>query len=221
MNPQVNILVRTSNRPNYLHDCLQSIWNQTYPNIKVWLHSEGTCGFEENVDVCVINNCPTIRNNNKTYQDRGHTCKHAPYNLYLNTLSKMVDNGYIMYLDDDDMLASDDAIEKLASYMKDDKVILFDGAFGSKVLPTPKAINNLTNHQQTEIGTIGGRCFAFPYYKFNKKYYIEWDEFTCSDNRLINKLASWNFNDIIHVPILVTKAQSVVAGGGNKKDKAL
>ena len=132
----------------------------------------------------------------------------------------MVDEGYIIYLDDDDALASNDVIEKLVPYLNNDKIVLFNSDFGNRTLPTPEAISKLTNSNPSDIGSIGGICFAFPYYKFKKEYNIEWDEFTCSDNRLINSLAGWEFNKVIHVPILVTKLQGK-AGGGNKKDKAL
>jgi glycosyltransferase involved in cell wall biosynthesis len=93
--PLINILIRTSNRPKSFARCIQSVLQSGYENLKILVSADNS-GTEEYVRGQGFNPTRVIRNNNPLLT--------APYNLYLNDLLKQVKTGWILILDDDDML---------------------------------------------------------------------------------------------------------------------
>ena len=106
----VYILIRTSNRPIFFKNMMESIIKQTYKNIITIVHTDNTNDKYVTGDI-VIHGEKIISGT-------------ASYNLYCNTLLDSVPDidGYYMFLDDDDMLFSDDAIEKFVSNCQKDKI---------------------------------------------------------------------------------------------------
>lgn len=93
--PLINILVRTSNRPAEFKRMLRSIVTQSYPNIRIIIGYDNPKALEyipeplEKVFVSADRSLPYY------------------YDTYLNTLKNMVTDGYILCLDDDDILNND------------------------------------------------------------------------------------------------------------------
>ncbi len=96
MEAHITILIRTSNRPKSFSRCIKSILYQQYQHISllVSVDNEATEKYVEEHNITSI----------KIKKD---TSVEAPYNLYLNDLVAHVEQGWILILDDDDMLAPD------------------------------------------------------------------------------------------------------------------
>ncbi len=91
----INILIRTSNRPSAFARCLKSIVTQSYPNIRIIIGYDNDRALSyipkglETVPVSADRSLPFF------------------YDLYCNQLKAMVNDGYFLFLDDDDILQAD------------------------------------------------------------------------------------------------------------------
>lgn len=117
-NPLINIITRTRNRPRYFKQCVDSLSNQTYSNI----HHIVTYQVKEDLEYInkhKLDNCSLVRVPDITKDNTLHTTiegnhlTHAPYNTFLNEAHKYVKEGWVMYLDDDDMLTYSNTLEFL------------------------------------------------------------------------------------------------------------
>lgn len=92
--PLINILIRTSNRPNEFKRCLKSVTDQRYPNIRIIISVDN-----DRVDY-IPEGLQVIR---------VEANRQLPYfyDCYCNDLKALVTDGWFMYLDDDDVLAHD------------------------------------------------------------------------------------------------------------------
>ena len=106
-NDPVYILIRTSNRPNFFKVMMQSIKEQTYPNITTIVHSDNPNDSYVEGDII-------IRSRPQKELGRGY------YNLYNNKLLESIpkDPGWYHFIDDDDMYFDSDVIEKLIKNSK-------------------------------------------------------------------------------------------------------
>lgn len=93
MQPLINILIRTSNRPALFQRCLKSVTSQSYENIRIIVCCDQKCDYvpEELERIDII-------------PDKQHPFF---YDLYCNELKKQVIDGWFMFLDDDDVLNRD------------------------------------------------------------------------------------------------------------------
>ena len=108
----VYILIRTSSRPIFFARCMASVKAQTYPNIVTIVHTDDH--NDEYVEGDII-----IRSKRDPSPGRGH------FNLYCNKLLDTIPAdapGWFHFLDDDDMYASNDAMERLVKKSKRDHV---------------------------------------------------------------------------------------------------
>lgn len=106
MNPFINILIRTSNRPGLFARCLQSIDEQTYLNFRVIV------GYDNAAALQYIPEYLTkvyVKGNNLPYF----------YDCYCNVLKVMVTDGWFFFLDDDDALSSPTILEELARHLQE------------------------------------------------------------------------------------------------------
>lgn len=112
---------------------------------------------------------------------------HAPYNLHCNRLLEEVDNGWIMFLDDDDHLLHDHVLSDLRkSIQKIDKdtLLIFKMRYpDGSVKPSLKFFQE----KAIKINEIGSCCFMF-HSKY--KYSVKWDEWKGADFRFLHELAS-------------------------------
>lgn len=106
----VYILIRTSNRPKYFKNMMDSIKTQTYKNIVTIVHTDNDKDTYVEGDIIIKGEVPNVKGS-------------APYNLYNNTLLKAIPGeGWYCFLDDDDMLYDDFVIEKLVRSAKRDHI---------------------------------------------------------------------------------------------------
>lgn len=135
--PVVNILTRTSGRPNYFKRCVESVKNQTYTNIN-HIISVDNDETEEYVKKLTNNYIRVIKFDDRIPEIDPTTKarRAAPYNLYLNDLRKEVKDGWIMFLDDDDIILETTAIADIINAARDENDILFwKVKFPGKIIP--------------------------------------------------------------------------------------
>lgn len=106
----IYLLIRTSNRPLFFNNMMESVRRQTYKNIITIVYSDNLNDKYVTGDIVI--------------HGEKETSGTAPYNLYCNALLDNVpdNNGYYMFLDDDDMFFTDDALEKFIANCKKDKI---------------------------------------------------------------------------------------------------
>lgn len=107
----INILIRTSNRPELFRRAVDSVLNQTYRNIRIIV---------------------SVDNPKAAAYAKEFECVHVfkkpgwPYfyNLYCNELKRKVTEGYFFFLDDDDFLDNPFVIEQMIPHLEEDKAVL-------------------------------------------------------------------------------------------------
>ena len=105
----VYILIRTSKRPKFFSCMMESIKKQTYKNIVTIVHSDNPEDKYIQGDIII----------NGEYYNQEHGTH--PYNLYNNRLLEAIPGeGWYHFLDDDDIYASNTAIEKFVEFSKID-----------------------------------------------------------------------------------------------------
>lgn len=184
---KINILTRTSGRPNGFKICHESIKKQTYPNINHivsydsdkdldYLNKFDVMKFKVDREYIVESDCST----------NPGTGPFSPHNLYCNVLLSHVKEGWIMFLDDDDMLAHKKVIEQLVSHISKEKnnevLFLWQMRYpNGKLLPSKK----LVRQKIIKRNHIGNCCFLF-----HSQYatLAMWDAWKCADYRYIKVL---------------------------------
>lgn len=133
-----------------------------------------------------------------------------PYNLYFNQIGHKLEEGWIMYIDDDDRLYDETTLGKLLDIIdkyNEDTLIYFQMEYSDgKRLP----IDNWNGTPQ--LNHIGGSCFIY-----HTKYYLhaEWDEWSGGDYRVIEKLHKVIPNKVfINQPMVYINQ----IGGGRQTD---
>ena len=105
MKPPVYILIRTSKRPKYFMRLWRTIQEQTYPNIVTITHSDNPRDKYVKGDIIV-------RSRRNISVGRGF------FNLYCNVLLNAIPKnspGWYHFVDDDDLYAGPDVIEKFVA----------------------------------------------------------------------------------------------------------
>ena len=106
----INILTRTSNRPFYFAECRNSIVNQSYKNIRHIVSVDDETSYKY-----VKENGLLDRDIIQIERPHRISLNHMPYNLYMNYLLQEVHQGWIMFLDDDDILFDTNSILTLVN----------------------------------------------------------------------------------------------------------
>lgn len=188
MRPTINILTRTSNRPNGFKVCANSIKNQSYDNI---LH---LVSYDNSKDLEYINEFnvkkvkidrENIISNDTSVNPNNPNFWFSPHNLYCNELLENVEDGWIMFLDDDDMLISDTVIEEIYKNIIDEDTILIWQMRYPNGSVLPNSID--FKYKKIRLGGIGSPCFLF--HSKWKKLSV-WDAYKCGDYRFLEKLYS-------------------------------
>lgn len=178
--PWVNILTRTHDRPMEFAKCLESINMQNYENINHIVGSDVPCNYCEDVLPLTFPPHQFIPVPNGYY--------YAPWNLHLNTLQQEVEDGWIMYLDDDDMFVHSGCVTEIMKHItSDDDLIIW------KVQIYPNFI--VPSHsfgKQVTAGDVSGIGFMY-----NAKHLpIDWGCISYGDYRAIQQLINKGLNPV-------------------------
>lgn len=213
MLPLINIITRTSNRPNGFRKNIESIRSQTYENINhiICTDDEDSISYIEELGVKNYHKLEKRKSVKFKMSMGGKKFPHAPYNLYFNEMHKLISDGWIIYLDDDDVFYSEESVSKVVEVINDvdDDTMIFFKMMYSNGQELPEIVNA---SNPPKLYEIGGSCFTF-----HSKYLnlATWDTWKCSDFRVINKLYNsipkyfWFPEKIVYVPSI---------GLGQKKD---
>lgn len=151
MDNTLNILIRTSNREKLFNRCLESVKSQTYKDVRILVSAddEKTAAYVHKAGIEPVRVQKRIINS-------GYN---APWNAYLNDLIAKVTGGWIMILDDDDMLANHNVLQQLVTGLKDDNTIYFT----RMKWPTGRVIPSDMHFAKHQIvpKDIGMPCFIF------------------------------------------------------------
>jgi hypothetical protein len=142
--PLINILIRTSNRPELFARCIESIKTQSYLRINAIVAYDNLAALEyisESLE--------------RVYVEADKSIPYF-YDLYCNDLKLIVNDGWFMFLDDDDILATPTVLEELAAHLTE------PGAIICQMLRNgvPKPRDNYIKHHLVEEGKIGLPCLV-------------------------------------------------------------
>ena len=132
-----NVLIRTSNRPENFMRCIENVLDQKYTNYKIYVcHDkiESLDYLDTFNDNDKIEYFPVFTKSNEKYK----------FNLYCNQLLEKVEDGYVIFLDDDDMFCHDQVFNIL-NYCMDDETLLIWKFFrpDKLIFPSDMKIINL------------------------------------------------------------------------------
>ncbi len=183
----INILTRTSGRPNGFKKCHLSIKNQIYKKVRhiVSYDSLSDLKYLDKYNITKIRVRPISQPND--FIPAKSSCKEfKPYNLYCNDLLQQVEDGWIMFLDDDDMLVNKRALKDIVSKIEQrntDTLIIWQSQFPNGDLIPP--IYTFSN-KEIKLAHIDTACFIF-----HSKYkdMVKWDCWTAADFRFVKELS--------------------------------
>jgi len=208
----INILTRTSNRPNYFKECFNSIKTQTYKNINhiISVDNDETEEYVKQYTTNYIRVNIPIDSNPPVVNGR----RYAPYNLYLNELRKQVKEGWIMYLDDDDSFINNTSLEKIVSNIKnEDQLMIWRVLFPNRVIPDQIYFDR----KEIKLNYFSGIGFMY-----HSKYDIhsQWDMYSGGDYYFVNKLEKI-IPEQVWIDSIYTQIQrrTSMGGFGKKDDK--
>ena len=147
INNKINILIRTSNRPDLFNTCVNSILNQSYENYTIY------ATYDNMETLSYIKKYPTVNPISviNKYSGSYH------YNLYCNDLLDAVHDGYILFLDDDDMLSHNMSLKIINSQLDKNNIVLWNFFRPDKII-IPNIVSN-----KYKLGTIANSCICFFY----------------------------------------------------------
>ena len=207
--PLINILVRTSGRPNYFRNCMNSIYEQTYKNWNIIIgvddketlkYTQSAKGRDVFYDYSKLIIPPPPINENYGINFK--------YNLYLNDLQDQVNDGYIIYLDDDDRLGDKNSLKTLANKISgDDDFVIWRVGFPNRLVPSDENFG-----QRPKVRDISGIGFSF-----NVKHKVLWEPYKRGDFRVANELYDKIPNKVF-LDNVITKLQREVEDGFGRRD---
>jgi glycosyltransferase involved in cell wall biosynthesis len=144
MIPKITILIRVHRRPTLLARCIHSVKIQTYPNWDI------IASYEDDIDFKLIK-----ENGITKYIKVEKESENCFFNLYCNHLKDKVEDGYFFFLDSDDMLINETALEDLSEHLiNEDELIICQFMRGSN----PKPSNELIKQKIIQHSKIGLPC---------------------------------------------------------------
>ena len=211
--PLMNILIRTSERPNYFKECLNSIYLQTYKNYNIIIGSDtkNTYNYSKNEKCRIVTytNKDFIITPKKNLPEYGELF--IP-NLYMNKLMDEVVKGYVVYIDDDDAFESEKSLEEIVNSINgDDDIIFWKVKFNHRIVPDPNFFGK--SPVLTQVDTAG--------FSFNIKNRVDWEPYTNGDFRVSKKLYEKIPNKKYINKILVRGQRDVRFGRGIRDDKKI
>lgn len=176
--PLINILIRTSNRPNYFKKCINSVRNQTYKNFNmiVSVDNDYTDLYveDEGFIPIIVDLKPKVEIN---------IC---PWNLHLNKLIEQVKSGWILMLDDDDHLRHKNVLKNIAKNIEcfdQNTLHVWQMTWpNGRIIPENEYMGKLPFVRKH----IGMPCFTF-HSKFKNR--IKFDAMRAADFRVVTLLA--------------------------------
>ena len=195
----ITIITRTSNRPALLERLIKTIVFQSYKDITHLILADNNRAVDYTTKIC-----HKLKYKAKVVKVKKESNNNGFYNLYLNTGIQLVNEGWIMFVDDDDYLIGN-CIEKIMTQIKDENRIYICQYLRSyRAKPMKELFKNINyqagQNDNFKCGNIGGGCLIF------KKSQVKgclWDDRRCSDFRFIKQMTA--INNYTFIPIVAQR----------------
>lgn len=181
----INIIIRTSNRPEYFKECIKSILNQTYLNIRIIV------SYDNLESLSYLNNYKFEK-----YYINIESSEKYKFNLYCNILLDKVSDGWIIFLDDDDMFSSDYMLSVINEKLDNENNFIIWKFLRPDRIIYPPDINII------EKGFIANCEYCF-HSKF--KHLSKWAPIRGGDFNYIDGLLNNNEFNRIFLPYILTQ----------------
>tara|TARA_Y100000591_G_C21852328_1_gene712512 strand:+ start:938 stop:1747 length:810 start_codon:yes stop_codon:yes gene_type:complete len=185
-----NILIRTSNRPENFKQCVKSVLDQKYKNFKIYV-----C-YDKKESIDYLNN---YKNTGKIKYFPVYTTSKEKYkfNLYCNDLLSKVKEGYVIFLDDDDIFCHDQVFNILNYCINNNSLLIWKFFRPDKII-FPSDLKTI------DLGEIDTTCFCS-----NIKNYknCNWHDKKNGDYNFITKVIEKNKPKIKFLNKILTKTQ--------------
>lgn len=126
----INILIRTSFRPNKFKLLVNSILNQTFKDIKVIVSYDNDEALSY------------IPNEFEKIKVSKNQVIPFFYDNYCNELKNLVNEGWFMFIDDDDVLLDHTTLERVYKEIKGKDGIICQFSRGGRIKPSDEQIKN-------------------------------------------------------------------------------
>jgi len=169
---KINVLIRTSNRPSEFEKLMQSILQQNYANYELHIcydKHESLDYLEKYSHMQNVHHYPIAVESNEHYK----------YNLYCNFLLRKVTQGYILFIDDDDMFLHENVFTIINNELIENDIVFW------KFLRADKLIFPEHPRQPLVLGEIANGSVCF---NQRLKETSQWDNQQCSDYRFYARL---------------------------------
>ena len=198
----INILIRTSDRPEYFRRCVESIRNQVHTDYRIIVSadSESTAAYVRECGIEPVMVPTYTRNNVDTF----------PWNLYLNILKLQVKEGFIMFLDDDDFLIDRHSLEIIDENASEDALLVYRMVYpDGRILPDDEFFGK-TPFERKHI--------SMQVFCFNSKYKnrVHFDSKRAGDFRFINQMLT-HIKTVLWLDSVLVKLSNFGLNG-EKKD---
>lgn len=213
----INIITRTHKRPNKFSICRESITQQTHKQVRhlVTYQSEEDLEYLKNyegLDLFEMPNIPKDWSLKHDMEDGTQGISHAPYNLFFNEVHKHITDGWVLYLDDDDMFGFNNCLEALVSEIgKYDENMkhFWRVKFPTYLIPSNEMFQKYKEGEPLKKGQISGIGFCFHSSHLPN---MVWHEWALGDYYSITGLEKTNPNrNMIDLPL--TQLQGLPGNG--------
>ena len=187
----INILIRTHNRPEKFRKCIKSIESQTYKDWRIIISADNDRA-ERWVKLSGYEYIRTDKVFYKSVKEIFRLRKH--FNRYFNVLQERVKDGFIIYMDEDVIMKTENSLQLIADNAKEDKLLIYKYRIRLDRWSRPEIKYWNKKPERTHINT-GSFCH-------HAKHKVEWrgisagDYFAVSD--LYNRLETiWLDKEIL------------------------
>lgn len=163
----INILIRTSNRPDPFWRCIHSVEKQTHKSIRIII------GYDNDVARSYI------PSKYEAFKMPINGLQSYYWNLHCNQLKELVTDGWFFFLDDDDFLYGETVLESIAAKLTDPESGVICQML-RKGRPKPPA--DFIENKKIVKGKIGAPCLFLHHSKKDVAY---WDGDKAADYRWI------------------------------------
>ena len=190
----LNILIRTSMRPDFFKKCIESVLMQKYTNYNIYV-----C-YDKIESLGYLNDYDIKHKNITIFFVESDSTEKYKFNLYNNELIDKVTGGFILFLDDDDIFTHDLCFKIINENITGKKDLLIWKFMRPDKIIYPKNVNDI------KLGDIDTTMVCF-HSKF--KRLSKWGDKQCGDyyffKRLFKSLKKINKLNIINVNYILTK----------------
>jgi hypothetical protein len=204
--PTVNIITRTSNRPNAFAHCYKSIEGQDYPNINMVVTTDEQWGVAYTRPANARHLAmPKIEPKEKPKGENYGV--YFPQNEYIDIAQKLV-NGYIIAIDDDDVFTCSNAVSEIMKVAQKDALTIWRVDFNNNIIhPNGSFGKEIKLFDITGIGI----CYHSDHIDAT-----DWSQWKRADYRTAKGLEK-KLGKIVWLDAILTKLQ-LNSGYGNRID---